>query len=87
MSDLDDELLQVAGQAGRVKVESSKRKRAPQMDSDSEDVSLDDESDWEAQETASKCALYYTRSIVVAESKIFSRGSNGVLYVFLLQKN
>ena len=51
-SELDDELLQVAGQASRNKGSAAaKRKRSRLVASDSdEDVSLDEESDFE-QET------------------------------------
>lgn len=55
-SELDEELLQVAGQARKKGTSSTaKRKRAQHFASDSsEEVSLDEESDWEAEEMAAR---------------------------------
>jgi len=57
-SELDDELLQVAGQ-GRKQGMAGKRKRSRKLASDSEeDVSLEEESDWEEDELAERCGQW-----------------------------
>jgi hypothetical protein len=74
-SELDAELLQVAGQGGRKRGSQAKRKRSRRVASDNSDdeVSLDEESDWDAEEEVGRCVVCVLFDVAISLESTSSR--------------